>query len=111
MLDRIPPDARIPIIQNARPVSSSQVRKAYNRIRSLEDLNIEKRGWTLDVLNIVKSLNKTEFKLKEVYEHEGVLAKLHPDNAHIQPKIRQQLQELRDMKLLKFLGDGHYRLL
>jgi type II restriction enzyme len=111
VLDRIPPDARIPIIQNARPVSSSQVRKAYNRIRSLEDLNIEKRGWTLDVLNIVKSLNKTEFKLKEVYEHEGVLAKLHPDNAHIQPKIRQQLQELRDMKLLKFLGDGHYRLL
>lgn len=111
VLDRIPPDARIPIIQNARPVSSSQVRKAYNRIRSLEDLNIEKRGWTLDVLNIVKSLNKAEFELKEVYEHQDLLAKLHPDNAHIQPKIRQQLQELRDMKLVKFLGDGHYRLL
>lgn len=111
LLDRIPADAQIPIIKDGQPVSSTKVRKAYEKLRPLEELNIQKRGWTLDVLNIVKSLNKTEFELKEVYEHEGLLAKLHPNNSHIQPKIRQQLQELRDMKLVKFLGDGHYRLL
>jgi type II restriction enzyme len=111
LLDQIPEDARIPVIQDGHPVSSTKVRRAYEKLRPLEELNIQKRGWTLDVLNIVKSLNKTEFELKEVYEHEDLLAKLHPDNAHIQPKIRQQLQQLRDMKLVKFLGDGHYRLL
>lgn len=111
VLNRIPSDARIQIVQEGRPISSSNVRSAYKKLRPLEKLNVQKRGWTLDVLNIVKSLNKTAFELKEVYEREDVLAKLHPDNAHIQPKIRQQLQELRDMKLLKFLGDGHYRLL
>ena len=111
LLNRIPSDARIQIVQDGRPTSSSDVRRAYKKLRPLENLNVKKRGWTLDVLNIVKSLNKTEFELKEVYEREDLLSKLHPDNAHIKPKIRQQLQELRDMKLVKFLGDGHYRLL
>jgi type II restriction enzyme len=110
VLDRIPTDARIPIVQNARPVSSSQVRGAYNKIRSLEKINVEKRGWTLDVLNAVRSLGKTQFELPELYALENTLKKLHPDNHHIQPKIRQQLQVLRDLGLLEFLGDGSYRL-
>ena len=29
---------------------------------------------------------------------------------HVRPKIRQQLQVLRDLGLLTFLGDGRYRL-
>ena len=110
VLDRIPPDARIPIVQNARSVSSTQVRAAYNKIRSLETIKVDKRGWTLDVLNAVRSLGKTEFELPEIYALENSLKKLHPDNHHIQPKIRQQLQVLRDLGLLKFLGDGSYRL-
>jgi len=110
VLDRIPPDARIPIVQNARPVSSSQVRKAYNKIRSLEDLNVEKRGWTLDVLNVIRSLGREEFALRDVYDHADSLAKLHPQNRHVNDKIRQQLQVLRDLGLLTFLGSGSYRL-
>ena len=99
LLDRIPADARIPIIQDAQPVSSSKVRKAYEKLRPLEKLNVQKRGWTLDVLRIVKGLNKKEFTLKEVYDQEDALAKLHPNNAHVRDKIRQQLQVLRDLGL------------
>jgi type II restriction enzyme len=110
LLDRIPSDARIPIIQDGRPVSSAKVRKAYERLRPLEKLNAQKRGWTLDVLRIVKGLNKKEFTLKEVYDQEEALASLHPHNAHIRDKIRQQLQVLRDLGLLEFLGSGEYRL-
>lgn len=110
LLHRIPTDARIPVIQNGRPVSSARVRKAYERLRPLEKLNAQRRGWTLDVLQIVKGLNKQEFTLKEVYDQEDALAKLHPNNTHIQPKIRQQLQVLRDLGLLKFIGSGEYRL-
>jgi type II restriction enzyme len=39
------------------------------------------------------------------------LAKLHPHNAHVRDKIRQQLQVLRDLGLLEFLGGGSYYLL
>jgi type II restriction enzyme len=70
----------------------------------------EKRGWTLDVLNVVRAINKPEFSLAEVYAHAEELGKLHPGNRNIQPKIRQQLQELRDMGMVEFLGRGEYRM-
>jgi hypothetical protein len=37
-------------------------------------------------------------------------SKLHPNNTHVRDKIRQQLQVLRDLNLLDFLGSGSYRL-
>jgi type II restriction enzyme len=110
VLDRIPPDARIPVVKDAHPVNSSQVRRAYNKIRSLETIEVEKRGWTLDVLNVVRSIGKEKFKLQDVYDYSDSLAKLHPNNRHIDEKIRQQLQVLRDLGLLEFLGNGSYRL-
>ena len=52
------------------------------------------------------SLKKNEFVLSEVYDHADQLAELHPQNHHIPDKIRQQLQVLRDLDLLEFLGSG-----
>jgi len=110
LLDRIPPDAKIPVVDSGKAVSPAIVREAYEKVCPLEKLNIEKRGWTLDVLNVVRSLKKNEFVLSEVYDHADQLAELHPQNHHIHDKIRQQLQVLRDMDLLEFLGAGSYRL-
>jgi type II restriction enzyme len=111
LLNKIPADARIPIVESGDSVPASEVRQAYNRLRPLENLKVETRGWTLDVLNVVRSLNKKEFSLADVYAHSDELAELHPQNAHIPHKIRQQLQVLRDLGLLEFLGAGSYRLL
>jgi len=61
-------------------------------------------------LNTVRALNKREFELADIYRDASRLAKLHPDNRHVLPKIRQQLQILRDLGLLEFLGGGSYRL-
>lgn len=108
VLDKIPVHARIPVIEEGNVRPKQAVREAYQRLRPLERLQVEKRGWTLDVLQVVQSLNKKEFLLSDVYAHADALAKLHPKNAHIQPKIRQQLQVLRDIGLLEFLGGGSY---
>jgi type II restriction enzyme len=110
LLHSIPPDARIKIISNGKPVAPAAVRAQYARIRPLAKLDAKQRGWTLDVLNVVRSLGKPEFDLADVYESEAKLAKLHPANRHIQPKIRQQLQVLRDLGILEFVGRGEYRL-
>ncbi len=110
VLDRIPPDAKIPVVDSGKAISPDIVRKAYKRIRPLEKLSIEKRGWTLDVLRAVQSLKKTEFSLQDVYAHADALAELHPANRHVRDKIRQQLQVLRDLNFLDFLGSGSYRL-
>jgi len=110
LLDRIPIHARISVVSEGTPLTPREVRSSYNRLRPLEKLHVEKRGWTLDVLNVVHCLNKSDFSLGDVYAHEDELAQLHPQNAHIRDKVRQQLQVLRDLGLLEFLGSGSYRL-
>jgi type II restriction enzyme len=110
LLGKIPNDARIPIVESGVAVRPSDVRSAYQRLRPTEKLDIEQRGWTLDVLNVVRSLGKIEFSLADVYASDDNLAKLHPANRYVRDKIRQQLQVLRDLGILKFLGRGEYRL-
>jgi type II restriction enzyme len=110
LLGKIPQDARIPVVQDGTPRPPSEVRTAYQRLRPLENLKVEKRGWTLDVLEVVRSLGRAEFTLPEIYSHAGTLAKLHPHNSHVHDKIRQQLQVLRALGFLSFLGSGSYRL-
>jgi type II restriction enzyme len=110
VLDKIPVSARIPIIQEGNVRPRQTVRDAYERLRPLEKLQAEKRGWTLDVLQVVQSLNRKEFSLQDAYARADALAKLHPANRHVRDKIRQQLQILRDLDLIEFLGRGEYRL-
>ena len=60
------------------------------------------------------SPGRREFTLDEVYalevELELELKRLHPANLQIRDKIRQQLQFLRDLALVEFLGGGSYRM-
>ncbi|MGO9642501.1 MAG: DpnI domain-containing protein [Candidatus Acidiferrales bacterium] len=109
-LDAIPQDAKIPVIINGRPAPPATVRRQYERVRPLKNLKSEARGWTLDVLNAVRGLGREEFALAEIYALENKLARLHPDNRHVRDKIRQQLQVLRDLGFVEFLGRGDYRL-
>jgi type II restriction enzyme len=111
VLDRIPAAAQIPIVREGSVRSRAEVREAYKRLRPLEGLRVEKRGWTLDVLAALQSLGKQEFVLDEAYSLIPGLSALHPNNRNVGPKIRQQLQILRDMGRLEFLGGGRYRLL
>lgn len=107
LIGEIPADGKIPIIENRICVSAERVRASYERVSPLQDLPTTLRGWTLDVLRCVCQLPKC-FELSDAYKFESHLRKLHPDNRHIKDKIRQQLQVLRDVGLLKFRGRGRY---
>jgi type II restriction enzyme len=109
LLGAIPVDARIQIVVAGKSVPERVVRKQYASIRPLEALRPEQRGWTLDVLNALRGLGKRDFFLSDVYRAENQLAQLYPANRHVHEKIRQQLQVLRDLGLLDFLGRGQYR--
>lgn len=72
--------------------------------------------WTDDVHSRVVTLmaesGSSDFTLKDFNARfEQELTALHPRNQHVQPKIRQQLQVLRDRNVLEFLGRGRYRVL
>ena len=62
-------------------------------------------GW---LKNIYKLIPNDEFTTQQVYKYESELAKLYPNNKNIRPKIRQQLQVLRDMGVIKHLGRSRW---
>lgn len=109
-LTRIAPEARIPMVASSLPSAPSEVRAWYERLKPLREIKATQRGWTLDVLNLVRRLGKTEFTNDDVYAFDCELERLHPDNRNIRPKIRQQLQVLRDAGLLIHIKAGLWRL-
>lgn len=110
LLSNIPSDARIAVVCSGQIVPPSQVRSKFQLLQPLQNLHVLQRGWTLDLLNVVRKIGRQDFTLSDVYKYSGELQKLHPDNKHVRDKIRQQLQLLRDMRLVKFLGHGRYSL-
>lgn len=66
-------------------------------------------GWRKDVFMILLRLPDSVFNLATVYSYTDHFQKIHPDNTEVQAKIRQILQQLRDLGLIEFLGKGDYR--
>jgi len=99
-LSRIPADARIAIVTESQVSSAKDVRAQFRRVKPLAEIKANQRGWTLDVLNAVRRLGKSEFTTSDAYTFVHEMEQLHPDNRHVRDKIRQQLQVLRDRGFL-----------
>ena len=106
----IPSDGKITVVSAGVPVNKEHVRSEFSRVKDLSKVPPSLRGWTLDVLSAIRRLGRQEFSLQEVYEFEFELKRLHPKNENVRPKIRQQLQVLRDLGIVKFAGEGCYLL-
>jgi len=125
------PDITEQVIEKAQNILASVPRDKQKAIRLpdsslfddiLNDENISERfeggvqsivsnlsGWEKDVFNCLLKIEKDVFTIDEIYSFERVLAEKHPNNKNVQPKIRQQLQYLRDIGLLEFLHPGQYK--
>lgn len=109
-LDKIPDEGKIRMVADGMPSSKDEIRSRYDRLASrLVGLRPEQRGWTFDVLGLLRSLGVREFTIEAAYELEEELARMHPANRNVKAKIRQQLQILRDLGILEFVGRGKYR--
>ena len=108
LLNKIPPEGIIKIIEDKILQNKNLVLSQWEKISFIKNKPLPERGWTVDILRIVHSIDKKEFALSDVYEYEEELAKDHPNNNYIKAKIRQQLQILRDKGILKFKERGRY---
>ena len=109
-LSRIPVEARIGVVTESKVAPETEVRERFRRVKPLGEIKAKERGWTLDVLRVVQSLGKKEFRTFDMYEFERQFEKLHPDNRHVRDKIRQQLQVLRDRGFLTQVERGIWAL-
>lgn len=107
-LAEVPALGRIDVIRNGVVRPQSEVLSQWKKSNRLLETKPQARGWLADVLRCVERLYST-FTLENVYSFEGELATKHPTNHNIRPKIRQQLQALRDLGLVEFVTPGVYR--
>ena len=110
LLDRVPESGKIHIVQNSLIRAKELVLADWQKTLFLRNESPETRGWLLDVMKCVESLGKRDFTLDEVYAFERHLGDLYPGNQNVKPKIRQQLQYLRDRGFIDFVSRGSYRL-
>lgn len=108
LLEKIPWQGRICMIRERKPVRKEIVFSQVNLSANLEVKNIKDRGWLFDILNCVNEIKSDSFCLEEMYSFEEELALKHPGNNNIRPKIRQQLQFLRNKGVIEFNGNGRY---
>lgn len=107
--DKIPKQGQIGIICNRIPIAKDDVIAQVQDMSFFDTDNISTRSWIVDILYCINKIPKTMFSLEDVYQFESWLASQHPANHNIRPKVRQQLQILRDNNIIEFLGNGLYK--
>jgi type II restriction enzyme len=111
LIGKVPEAGRIFILRNGVPEPKDEVLAKWQSTLFLRRTKLEARGWLIEVMKAVDSIGRAEFDLSDVYAFEQRLGAIYPGNNNVRPKIRQQLQVLRDNGYLEFLGGGRYRLI
>ncbi len=110
LLDRIPASGRIFLVRDGVVTEKEDVLSEWQKTAFLNSQPPSARGWLVEVMSCVDRLDANGFTLEQVYRYEEHLHHLYPGNNNVRPKIRQQLQVLRDHGYIEFLGNGRYRL-
>ncbi len=110
LLKQIPESGKIFIVRDGKIEPKDSVLYQWNKTLFLRDEGQDARGWLIEVMKCVDAIGKREFRIEDVYAFENQLSSVYPGNRNVRPKIRQQLQYLRDRGYLDFVSRGYYRL-
>jgi type II restriction enzyme len=97
------------LIKDSKLIDKEIVENSFKKTLFLRQKSNESKGWILDVMNCIDSINTEKFTLEDVYKFEEKLKLKYPNNNFIKDKIRQQLQFLRDKGIIEFSGRGNYK--
>ncbi|HEV2363687.1 MAG TPA: DpnI domain-containing protein [Caulobacteraceae bacterium] len=110
LLKDVPASGKIYYVRDSQIAPRDLVLEQWRRTLFLKGRGMEARGWLIEVMKCVELVGRSAFTLADLYEFEDRLSRIYPGNRNIRPKIRQQLQALRDNGYLRFLGRGRYEL-
>ncbi len=65
--------------------------------------------WKKVVINVINKINKIEFTREELKQYENYFIEEFPNSNTQMQRVSATLQDLRDMGLLKFYGNGKYK--
>ena len=99
------------LIENIK--SNNKFQNIYNDIPELflsdQDIENSITGWKREIFEILNNLEFETFNLQDLYNFKQIFQDKYPENNNIEAKIRQQIQELRDLGLVEFVGCGRYK--
>ncbi len=110
LIGEIPAAGKIFLVRDGRQAPKDLVLEQWRNTLFLKDQVGAARGWLIEVMKCIDAVGSRDFALDDVYAQEDRLHRLYPGNRNVRPKIRQQLQVLRDRNYLDFVSRGRYRL-
>lgn len=110
LLGQLPAAGKVYFVREGLVLPKRSVLSEWERTLFLRNAAHDTRGWLIEVMRCLDRFGTRMFELDEVYEFEAELSRLFPRNKHVKPKIRQQLQYLRDRGYLEFTSRGRYQL-
>ena len=110
LIGEVPEAGKIYLVREREQAPKALVLEQWRATLFLRDQASAARGWLIEVMKCVDAVGRDRFTLEDIYNQEDRLKLLYPGNNNVRPKIRQQLQVLRDRGYLEFLGVGRYRL-
>ena len=108
-ISKIADIGKVFLIKDKKVINQAIVKENFGKTLFLRTKSEDTKGWILDVMNCVDSIQKKEFTLDDIYQFEERLKLKYPNNNFIKDKIRQQLQILRDKNIIEFVGRGKYK--
>ena len=115
LLAELPAEGRVTVVDSRIVRDPAQVRGDWQKFDFLGLEPSAVGGWGAEILACVRKLQaitgNLDFTLQDFYSaFTEELALRHPQNRNVKAKIRQQLQVLREGKVVEFLDDrGRYR--
>ncbi len=109
VLRDVPQAGKVWFVRGGEALGRDAVLAQWRSTLFLREAGAAARGWLIEVMKCAELLGRESFELADMYGFEERLQRLYPGNNNVRPKIRQQLQVLRDRGWLEFLGRGRYR--
>lgn len=110
VLKNLPQMGKIFFVKDSVSKSKDEICSDWRSTLFLREVpGLSAKGWLLDIIRCIERLGRNEFGLDELYSFDAELERKYPGNRNVRPKIRQQLQLLREKGYLEFLGGGRYR--
>lgn len=108
LLSNLPQIGKIPYVLKSTTIEKEVIRNKWESAFKLRTQPSHSKGWIYEILRLIENLGSNSFTLHDIYSFEASLKYRFPENNNIRPKIRQQLQILRDMGYISFLGQARY---
>ncbi len=109
LLNELPDSGKIYFIRDKKIIDKFEILSQWRKTLFLAKEKLDNRNWLVSIISIIEKIPYDIFNLNDVYKFENYLSLKFPNNNNVKPKIRQQLQVLRDYGYITFLGNGKYK--